>query len=125
MPDTPLPAFNFEALTAAWEAFAQAAGIPLNYCGDSTAAAHDGAEQAQAMLRAHIVATNDYRLFALLHLLGNASLRMEQVLDPVGYAEAEARAEAALAEAELTAERGPSDAEVAAHLETSLLLRHD
>lgn len=125
MPDaTTLPVFNFESLTAAWGAFALAAGIPLSYCGDSTAVAHEGAERAQAMLRSHIGATNDYKLFALLHVLGNASLRMEQVLDPVGYAETEALVEAALADAELTAEQGPSDAEVAAHLETSLL-RHD
>lgn len=117
------PVFNFEALTLAWADFAQATGIPLNYCGNSTEAAYDSAEHAQAMLRAHISATNDYRLFALLHLLGNAALRMEQVLDPVGYAETEALLAAALAKAEFQAEHWPSDEEVAVHLEKSLLRR--
>jgi hypothetical protein len=107
MPDvTAATVFNFEALTAAWGAFAFAAGIPLSYCGDSTAAAHEGTERAPAMLHSRIVATNDYKLFALLHVLGNASLRMEQVLDPVCYAETEAMVDAALADAELTAEQG-------------------
>ena len=110
---TPTPAaFNFEELTRAWLSFASATGIPLDYCGSATAAAHEGAERAQALLRDHIVANNDYRLFALLHLLGNASVRMEQVLDPEGYAEAAARIEAALEEARTHCGHGLTDAEL-------------
>jgi hypothetical protein len=106
MTDTSATPFDFLALAEAWVPFAAVAGIPPNYSGDSTPAAHEGAEKAQQLLREHITATNDYRLFPLLHLLGNASLRMEQVLDPEGYAELEARITEALAEAELHATQG-------------------
>ncbi|HDD9743284.1 TPA: hypothetical protein PBR01_004478, partial [Escherichia coli] len=37
---------------------------------------------ATVPIRERIVATNDMRLFSLLHLLGQASLRMEQALWP-------------------------------------------
>lgn len=108
MADIQAPAYDFDALAEAWTRFAAFAGIPADYCGDSSAAAHAGAEQAQKLLREHIVTTNDYRLFPLLHLLGNASVRMEQVLDPAGYAESVARINAALVEAELHATHGDS-----------------
>lgn len=44
--------------------------------------AYQASEAIQERIREHIVATNDMRLFGLLHLLGQASLRMEQVLWP-------------------------------------------
>lgn len=122
MSDIQTAPFDFSAFAEAWGRFAADAGIPSGYSGDSTAAAHEGVENAQRMLREHIVATNDYRLFPLLHILGNASVRMEQVLDPEGYVESVARIRAALAEAELHATKGES---VPLHkaLATSLLRR--
>lgn len=118
-PDT----LDFAALSKAWVEFCETSGIPLNYQGNSTAEAHAGVERAQQLLREHIIATNDYRLFPLLHILGNASLRMEQVLDPIGYAETTSMIEAALADAEL--HDGPlrHDAATAARLATSVLRR--
>lgn len=116
------PTIDLEALAQAWVAFAAATGIPADYCGNSTEAAHDGVERAQQRLREHIVATNDYRLFPLLHILGNASLRMEQVLDPDGYAESVARITEALGEAEMHATQGEGSPTRQA-LATSLLRR--
>jgi len=47
--------------------------------------AHSASEAIQERIREHIVATDDMRLFGLLHLLGQASLRMEQTLWPEEY----------------------------------------
>ena len=44
-----------------------------------------GLQAIQEQIRERIVATNDIRLFSLLHLLGQASLRMEQALWPEDY----------------------------------------
>jgi hypothetical protein len=115
--------FDFDALSLAWQDFAKAAGIPAEYCGDSTEVAHTGAERAQALLRQHIGETGDYRLFSLLHLLGNASVRMEQVIDPDGYAETTAHIEAALAKAELDPRQAISPADAQERLKKSLLRR--
>jgi hypothetical protein len=46
-----------------------------------------------------IVATNDMRLFSLLHLLGQASLRMEQALWPEDYERMTREVEEALRQA--------------------------
>lgn len=45
------------------------------------------------------ISTNDMRLFGLLHLLGQASLRMEQVLWPEDYERMTREVEEALREA--------------------------
>ena len=49
--------------------------------------------------RIYIVATNDMRLFGLLHLLGQASLRMEQALWPEDYERMTREVEEALRQA--------------------------
>jgi hypothetical protein len=54
----------------------------------------------QERIREHVVATNDMRLFGLLHLLGQASLRMEQALWPEEYARMTREVEEALREAD-------------------------
>ena len=52
----------------------------------------------QERIREHVVATNDMRLFGLLHLLGQASLRIEQALWPEEYARMTREVEEALRE---------------------------
>lgn len=122
MTDTSRVTFDFTALTEVWTQFAALAGIPQNYTGESSSEAHEGVEQAQAHLREHIIATNDYQLLSLLHILGNASVRMEQMLDPEGYAESVARVTAALKTAELHATQGEA-VRLPRALATSLLRR--
>jgi hypothetical protein len=72
---------SIEALASAWARIAEEVEFPADYEGTATPAAHRASETVQE----HIVATNDMRLFGLLHLLGQASLRMEQVLWPEDY----------------------------------------
>ncbi|WP_411182453.1 hypothetical protein [Pseudomonas aeruginosa] len=57
---------------------------------------HDFCNRA---IRERIVATNDMRLFSLLHLLGQASLRMEQALWPEDYERMTREVEEALRQA--------------------------
>ena len=76
---------SIEALASAWVSIAEEAALPSDYAGTATQEAHRACEAIQARIRDHIVATNDMRLFGLLHLLGQASLRMEQVLWPEDY----------------------------------------
>ena len=56
-----------------------------DYDGTVSPEAYWVGEAIQERLREHIVATDDMRLFGLLHLLGQASLRIEQVLWPEEY----------------------------------------
>lgn len=60
----------------------------------------------------HIVTTNDMRLFSLLHLLGLASLRMEQALWPEDYERMTREVEEALREADAPNARSYSHEEV-------------
>ena len=76
---------SIEALASAWARIAEETEFPADYEGTATPAAHQVSEAIQERIREHIVATNDMRLFGLLHLLGQASLRMEQVLWPEDY----------------------------------------
>ena len=76
---------SIEALASAWAQIAEEAEFPADYEGTATPAAHRASEAIQERIREHIVATNDMRLFGLLHLLGQASLRMEQALWPEDY----------------------------------------
>ncbi|MDP2785076.1 MAG: hypothetical protein Q8O38_10870, partial [Sulfurimicrobium sp.] len=57
-------------------------------------------EAIQTRIRDHIIATNDMRLFGLLHLLGQASLRMEQTLWPEDFERITREVEKALREAD-------------------------
>lgn len=60
---------------------------------------HQASEAIQEQIREHIVASNDMRLFGLLHLIGQASLRMEQVLWPEDYERMTREVQEALREA--------------------------
>lgn len=76
---------TIEALASAWARIAEETGFPTGYEGTATPEAHRVSEAIQEQIRSHMVATNDMRLFGLLHLLGQASLRMEQALWPEDY----------------------------------------
>ncbi|AOY97522.1 hypothetical protein BKK79_38500 (plasmid) [Cupriavidus sp. USMAA2-4] len=76
---------SIEALASAWAQIAEEVEFPADYEGTASPEAHEASEAIQERIREHIVATNDMRLFGLLHLLGQASLRMEQVLWPEDY----------------------------------------
>ncbi|WP_415319654.1 hypothetical protein ACISAP_22575 (plasmid) [Citrobacter amalonaticus] len=70
--------------------------------GDDKFITTDYLQQCQAIqeqIRERIVATNDMRLFSLLHLLGQASLRMEQALWPEDYERMTREVEEALRQA--------------------------
>ncbi len=87
-----------EALASAWSRAAEAEKLPPTYEGTATPEAHRACEAIQERIREHIVATNDIRLFGLLHLLGQASLRMEQVVWPEEYERMRREVEEALRE---------------------------
>ncbi|HEP9155748.1 TPA: hypothetical protein VDV19_006439, partial [Pseudomonas aeruginosa] len=76
---------SIQALASTWAQLAKDVGFPADYDGTSTPETHRACGVIQEWIREHIVATNDMRLFGLLHLLGQASLRMEQVLWPEDY----------------------------------------
>lgn len=91
---------SLDALATAWAQIMAEAGFPLDYEGTGTPDVHRATEAMQEQIRDHIVATNDMRLFGLLHLLGQASLRMEQVLWPEDYERMQREVETALREAD-------------------------
>lgn len=91
---------TIEALAIAWARIAEEAELPAGYEGAATPEAHRACEVIQERIREHVVATNDMRLFGLLHLLGQASLRMEQALWPEEYARMTREVEEALREAD-------------------------
>jgi len=91
---------GIETLASAWACIAEEVAFPPDYEGTATPAAHRASEAIQAQIRDHIVATNDMRLFGLLHLLGQASLRMEQTLWPEDFERITREVEKALREAD-------------------------
>ena len=95
-----MSASSIEALASAWAQIAGDAEFPANYEGTASPEAHQASEAIQERIREHIVATNDLRLFGLLHLLGQASLRMEQALWPEEYERMTREVEEALREAD-------------------------
>lgn len=90
---------TIEALASAWARIVEEAEFPADYEGTATTPAHRASEAIQERIRDHIVATNDMRLFGLLHLLGQASLHMEQTLWPEDCERMTREAEEALREA--------------------------
>ena len=90
---------DIETLAGAWAQLIGEVGFPTDYDGTATPEAHRASEAIQEWIREHIVATNDMRLFGLLHLLGQASLRMEQALWPEEYERMTREVEEALREA--------------------------
>jgi hypothetical protein len=101
-----------EALASAWARIAEEKRFPAEYEGTASPEAHRASEAILERIREHIVATNDMRLFGLLHLLGQASLRMEQVLWPEEYARMTREVEKALREADDPCTRSYSHEEV-------------
>ena len=91
---------NTEALASALARIAEDVGFPSDYEGTASPEAHRASEAIQERIREHIVATNDMRLFGLLHLLGQSSLRMEQALWPEDYKRMTREVEEALLEAD-------------------------
>ena len=91
---------NFEQLASSWAQVAKEVGFPADYEGTASPEAHRANEAIQEMLREHIVATKDMRLFGLLHLLGQVSLQMEQALWPEDYARITREVENSLREAD-------------------------
>lgn len=91
---------SIEALASAWARIAEEATLPSEYEGTASPEAHRASEAIQERIREHIVATNDMRLFGLLHLLGQASLRMEQTLWPEDFERITREVEKALREAD-------------------------
>ncbi|KSR45007.1 hypothetical protein [Pseudomonas aeruginosa] len=89
---------SIQALASIWAQLAKEVGFPADYDGTSTPETHRACGVIQEWIREHIVATNDMRLFDLLHLLGQASLRMEQVLWPEDYERMTREVEEALRE---------------------------
>lgn len=71
---------NIEALAKAWEQAMAAVNFPQGFDGEPTPEAHRAAGTIEEKIREHIISSGDMRLFSLMHLLGQASLRMEQVL---------------------------------------------
>jgi hypothetical protein len=91
---------SIEALADAWGHLMSEVGFPLDYDGTATPDVHRAAFLIEnEIIRNHIVASGDMRLFSLMHLLGQASLRMEQVLWPEEYKRIENEIEKAIQEA--------------------------
>lgn len=76
---------HMEALASAWSSIVEEVEFPVDYDGRASGEVYRASEALQERIRQHIVSTNDMRLFSLLHLLGQASLRMEQALWPEDY----------------------------------------
>jgi len=91
---------NIEALASAWARIAEEAKFPTEYDGTITPEGYQASQYIEERIREHIIATNDMRLFGLLHLLGQAGLRMEQALWPEEYERITREVEEALREAE-------------------------
>lgn len=94
------PQSAIEALASAWLRITEKAKFPQNYEGTATPEVHRATEDLQEQIREHIIATLDMRLFGLLHLLGQASLRMERILWPEEYERIAREVEEALREAD-------------------------
>jgi hypothetical protein len=92
--------FSIKALASAWARIAEEAEFPSDYDGTASPEAHSASETIQERIREHIVTANDTRLFSLLHLLGQASLSMEQALWPEEYERMTREIEEALREAD-------------------------
>lgn len=91
---------SLHALARAWVEITEEIEFPIDYDGTASLDAHRAIEAIQEQIRAHIVATGDMRLFSLLQLLGQTSLRMEQELWPEDYDRMRVEVEAALRAAE-------------------------
>ncbi|MGS6244678.1 hypothetical protein ACVGWS_00585, partial [Enterobacter hormaechei] len=70
---------TIEALASAWARIAEEAEFPADYDGTATPQPHRASEPIKEQIRERIVATNHMRVFILLHLLSQASLRLSLI----------------------------------------------
>lgn len=91
---------SIQALARAWGRITEEVRFPTDYEDTVSVDGHRATEAIQEQIRAHIVTTGDMRLFGLLHLLGQATMRMEQALWPEDYERMRREIEAALLEAD-------------------------
>jgi hypothetical protein len=96
---------SIEALAAAWAQIATEVNFPTDYAGTASPGVHQASQNIEIWMREHIIATGDRRLFSLAHLLGQAALRMEQVLWPEDYERMANEIEDAILEAKLEEKR--------------------
>jgi hypothetical protein len=87
---------SLQALAQAWVRITEKIEFPIDYEGTGSLDAYRAIEAIQEQSRAHIVAIGDMRLFSLLQLLSQASLRMEQELWPGDYDRMRVEVEATL-----------------------------
>lgn len=93
---------SLQALARAWVRITEEVQFPSDYDGTASLDAHRAIEAIQEQIREQIITTGDMRLFSLLQLLGQASLRLEQKLWPGDFDRMRVEVEAALREAEDT-----------------------
>lgn len=86
--------------------------FPQGYEGTATPGVHRAVQEIEEQIREHIISSGDMRLFSLMHLLGQISLRMEQVLWPEEYERIKRKVEEALREADKPGAKSYSHVEV-------------
>ena len=91
---------SIETLASAWARIAEEAKFPTEYDSTITPEAHQASQDIEERIREHIIATSDMRLLSLMHLLGQAGLRIEQALRPEEYERMTREVEEALREAD-------------------------
>lgn len=92
---------NIERLSVAWAQIMSDVEFPQDFDGTPTQATCHAAGLVEEKIRNHIVSSGDKRLFSLMHLLGQASLRMEQYLWPDEYEQIKREIEIAVIEADV------------------------
>ena len=92
---------NIERLSVAWAQVMSDVGFPQDFDGTPTQVSFHAAWLVEEKIRNHIVSSGDKKLFSLMHLLGQASLRMEQYLWPDEYEQIKREIEIAVIEADV------------------------
>ncbi len=92
---------NIERLSVAWAQVMSDVGFPQDFDGTPTQVSFHAAWLVEEKIRNHIVSSGDKRLFSLMHLLGQASLRMEQYLWPDEYEQIKREIEISVIEADV------------------------
>lgn len=90
---------DMNEIARGWALLCAEVGFALDFDGAASPQAFRSVELLQERIREHILETKDKRLFSLLHLLGLASLRMEQELWPEEFARLSQEVTSALASA--------------------------
>jgi len=100
-----------EDLAKAWANVVDLSSFLESYDGTPSVESHQACEKMQAKMREYIIATDDRRLFGLLHLLGQASLSMEKSLWPEEYERLKCEIETAVRETDNTSSKNYSHEE--------------